>query len=265
MRFTVGTVLSLSCLASSAPLTSIRSPPAVRPGVTAGRSSIGSRLNKIVTRSTTEATEAPGAPAEIQASEPVKEPWKYAAGTAPLGPYFDPLGISKGKTESEMKRIREAEITHGRVAMLSVLGFLFQEALIDRPLFWSPDKGYVTGPAIYHFQEVAERYPYFWLATIPFFAYYENKRARFGWQDPTKGGDLFGIKEDYEPGDFGFDPFNAYPIDSKSQRDMKNKELNNGRLAMLASVGFMAQELVNGKTIGDNLGFDKLMPPHGPY
>mmetsp|Transcript_26759 Transcript_26759/g.37233 ORF Transcript_26759/g.37233 Transcript_26759/m.37233 type:complete len:263 (-) Transcript_26759:376-1164(-) len=204
------------------------------------------------------------APAPVAEGAPARQPYRFAKGTAPMGEFFDPLGISKGKSESELKRLREAELTHGRVSMLAVLGFLFQEALLDRPLF-SNAKGSVNGPAIFHFQEVSERYPFFWLATIPFFAFFENKRARIGWQDPTKGGDLFGLKEDYIPGELGFDPFQAYPLDSNGKQDMKNKELNNGRLAMLAAAGFMAQELVNKKTIYENLGLDKLVPPHGPF
>eukprot|EP00468_Gymnochlora_sp_CCMP2014_P010604 CAMPEP_0167764326 /NCGR_PEP_ID=MMETSP0110_2-20121227/13961_1 /TAXON_ID=629695 /ORGANISM="Gymnochlora sp., Strain CCMP2014" /LENGTH=256 /DNA_ID=CAMNT_0007651699 /DNA_START=67 /DNA_END=837 /DNA_ORIENTATION=+ len=219
------------------------------------------RMPNVVSR----ASEVSEATATEVVPEPVKEKWGYAAGSAPMGKYWDPLGFSKDKSESEMKRLREAEITHSRVAMLAFLGFMFQESLIDRPLFWSPEKGPIEGPAIYHFQQVAERFPLFWLATIPFFAFFENKRARIGWQDPTKGGDLFGINEKYEPGDFGFDPFMAYPYDNKGKAEMKQKELNNGRLAMLAVAGIMAQELVNGKTVWGNFGIPNLVPPHGPY
>merc|ERR1712146_35036 len=67
----------------------------------------------------------------------------------------------------------------------------------------TPELGGIKGPAIYHFQQVSERFPLFWLATIPFFAYFENIRARTGWADPTKGGPLFGLKEDYQPGNLG--------------------------------------------------------------
>jgi len=223
------------------------------------RRSLSSRLNKVVARSDVEA------PAEPATPEPeIKQPWKLAAGTAPMGPYFDPLGFTKGKSESELKRFREAEVTHSRVAMLAMLGFMFQEALLDRPLFFKEGLGAIEGPAIYHFQEVSERFPLFWLATIPFFAFHENLRARKGWQDPTKGGDLFGMKDDYEPGDLNFDPFGAYPIDSKGQQAMKNKELNNGRLAMLGVAGLAAQELIDGKTLWQDLHVTDMMPPHGP-
>eukprot|EP00466_Bigelowiella_natans_P019226 jgi/Bigna1/52089/estExt_Genewise1Plus.C_50138 len=205
-------------------------------------------------------------PAEtpVVAEEPARQPYKLPRGSAPMGDYFDPLGLSKGKDESELKRFREAEITHSRVAMLAFLGFLFQEALLDRPLFSTPELGGIKGPAIYHFQQVSERFPLFWVATLPFFAYFENIRARKGWADPTKGGPLFGLKEDYTPGDLGFDPFQAYPLDSNGKKAMQDKELNNGRLAMLGVAGLMAQELVDGKTMYEALNLDKLVPPHGP-
>mmetsp|Transcript_13258 Transcript_13258/g.25918 ORF Transcript_13258/g.25918 Transcript_13258/m.25918 type:complete len:258 (+) Transcript_13258:73-846(+) len=252
--------LSLLALASATPMTALRKPASA---AIQQRTRMSHRLNNIVAKSS-EPAAAPEPASESAAPEPIKKAYTYNAGSAPLGPYFDPLGFSKGKSESEMKRIREAEITHSRVAMLAVLGFLFQEALLDRPLFFKQDLGPIEGPAIYHFQEVSERYPLFWLATIPFFAFHENLRARMGWQDPTKGGDLFGLKDDYEPGNLGFDPFQAYPLDTAGQKEMQNKELNNGRLAMLAVAGFMAQELANGKTIYENLSLDKLVPPHGP-
>merc|ERR1719355_33836 len=54
---------------------------------------------------------------------------------------WDPLGLLEGKTELEVNRYRECEITHGRVGMLASAGFLVQEKF--HPLF-SGD----GGPAI---------------------------------------------------------------------------------------------------------------------
>lgn len=70
-----------------------------------------------------------------------------------------------------------------------------------------------------------------------------------GWvKQPLKLG-VADLKEDYEPGNFGFDPLGLMPKDEAGQMQMKTKELNNGRLAMLATIGVWAQELVDGKTI----------------
>merc|ERR1719487_2888229 len=54
---------------------------------------------------------------------------------------WDPAGFLEGKTEVEVNRFRECEITHGRVGMLAALGFIVQEKF--HPLF-SAD----GGPAI---------------------------------------------------------------------------------------------------------------------
>jgi hypothetical protein len=61
------------------------------------------------------------------------------------------------------------------------------------------------------------------------------------------------MKIDSIPGDMGFDPLNISSRDSEKFFDMQTKELQNGRLAMLAAAGFLAQEAVNGKGILETL------------
>jgi len=55
----------------------------------------------------------------------------------PMG-NFDPAGFTEGKSVAELKMLREAEVTHGRVSMLASLGFLVQESF--HPLFRLGDK-----------------------------------------------------------------------------------------------------------------------------
>nr|DAA05890.1 TPA_inf: chloroplast protein precursor LI818;3 [Bigelowiella natans] len=164
-------------------------------------------------------------------------------GTAPLGKFWDPAGFTKGLSPNELKKYREAEITHGRVSMLGVLGFLTQEAF--HPLFG----GNIDGPAIKQFDEITRMAPTFWYPVLLAIAVAELGRARLGWQDPTSGGAMFSLRDEYEPGNIGFDPLNLKPSNPTDLASIKNKELNNGRLAMLALAGFVAQELVNGKPI----------------
>merc|ERR1719380_75779 len=59
--------------------------------------------------------------------------------TAPLG-YFDPMGLLEEQTKESVLMFREAELAHGRVAMIAGLGFLVQESF--HPIF--PETG---GPA----------------------------------------------------------------------------------------------------------------------
>jgi Chlorophyll A-B binding protein len=82
----------------------------------------------------------------------------------------------------------------------------------------------------------------------------EAWRAARGWVEPGLG-NLFTLRENYYPGDIGFDPLGLKPKDPKEFATMQAKELSNGRLAMLAAAGMCAQEQVNGVPILENLHF----------
>jgi len=74
------------------------------------------------------------------------------------------------------------------------------------------------------------------------------------------------LKEDYYPGDVGFDPLGLKPEDPEAYAEIQTKELQNGRLAMLGVAGMIAQELVNGEEIFVNLGLatDRFDPSSVP-
>jgi len=184
---------------------------------------------------------------ETQADRAAQSPIGSIGGTAPMGEFWDPASFTREADTNSVKRYREAELTHGRVAMLGALGFLLQESF--HPLFG----GNIDGPAVYHFQEISRVAPNFWYPVFLAIAVAEVARARIGWEDPTSGS-LFGLRDGYEPGNLGFDPLGMMPKnDEQASIDMKNKELNNGRLAMLGLSGMIVQELLNGKPILENL------------
>merc|ERR1712036_99918 len=60
----------------------------------------------------------------------------------------------------------------------------------------------------------------------------------------AKAGDAWSIRSDHEVGDLGFDPLGLKPTDPAELKEMQTKELNNGRLAMIATAGMIVQELV---------------------
>jgi hypothetical protein len=160
---------------------------------------------------------------------------------------FDPFGFADGATLTQMKGYRESETTHGRVAMLALVGFLVTEAPVKfHPLF---DMGKNDiGPAIRHLDEVRAVVPSFFEVLAVSIGLAEVFRALKGWESP--GGETGRVlKEDYFPGDIGFDPFGLKPDNAEDFAAMSTKELQNGRVAMLAVAGFIAQELVNGKEI----------------
>jgi len=162
---------------------------------------------------------------------------------APFEDGLDPLGFSKNISEMDLKRYREAELAHGRVSMLAALGFLVGEQVEGSSFLFDSE---VTGPAIDHFQQVPEK---FWVGLLAFVALCETTRIQRGWAFPGVADKWFQLNDDYTPGDLDFDPLKLKPDSEEKLLDYKLKELNNGRLAMIAISGMVAQELVNGLNI----------------
>jgi len=163
--------------------------------------------------------------------------------------FFDPLGLAEKATDATLKRYREAELAHGRVAMLAVIGFLVGEKVEGSSFLFDAS---ISGPAITHITQVPDG---FWAVIIAFIGAAEASRAELGWVDPADCPvDQPGLLlDDYEPGDYGFDPLNLKPEDAEEFNIMQTKELQHGRLAMLAAAGFLAQEAVDGKGIIEHL------------
>ena len=166
----------------------------------------------------------------------------------PVG-FFDPLGFAEKAPPATLKRYREAELAHGRVSMLAVIGFLVGEKVEGSSFLFDAS---ISGPAITHITQVPDG---FWAVIIAFIGAYEATRAETGWVDPADCPvDQPGLlKDDYLPGDLKFDPLGLMPEDAEEFAIMQTKELQNGRLAMLAAAGFLAQEAVDGKGIIEHL------------
>ena len=157
---------------------------------------------------------------------------------APFTNGFDPLGLAP-ETQEAFLMYREAELAHGRVAMMAALGFFVQEQF--HPIF-----SYANGPVIRELDQVLSTSNGMLGGSILLMAiaFSEIQRARTGWVDPDV--EMWALREDYLPGDLGFDPLNLKPKDPKELLALQNKELNNGRLAMIAVAGMTAEELVSG-------------------
>jgi len=177
---------------------------------------------------------------------------------APTG-YFDPIGFSReGITLNEVKRYREAEVMHGRVSMLAVVGYFVGES------FGGPFG--LVGPANDQLQQLP--LPAFALLTAGIAAI-ELNRARIGWVSPDLGSwttTLWTLRDGYYPGDIGFDPLGLKPTEPQAFKNMQTKELQNGRLAMIAIAGICAQELVNHRTIFETIDYySKVYGGENPY
>jgi hypothetical protein len=133
--------------------------------------------------------------------------------------------------------------------MLAAVGFLVGEAVEGSSFLFDAQ---VSGPAITHLSQVPAP---FWVLLVTFIGAAEQKRAEIGWKDPSdvRFDQPGALREAYVPGDIGFDPLGLKPEDPAELAIMQTKELQNGRLAMLAAAGFMAQELADGKGILEHL------------
>merc|ERR1711976_289006 len=161
----------------------------------------------------------------------------WMAGISPPMGYFDPLGFSTQLSTGKLLFYREVELKHGRVAMLASLGFVVGENF--HPLFG----GNIDSPAIYAFQETPLQ-P-FWQAVVLALALPEVFSV-FTFDEPGATGkelvknEQWAVKLDHFPGDLGFDPLGLKPKDEEELIAMQTKELNNGRLAMIAIAGMVA-------------------------
>ena len=162
--------------------------------------------------------------------------------------HTDPLGFLDGADENQCKRYREAELTHGRVSMLAFVGFLIGEKVEGSSFLFDSQ---ISGPAINHFAQVPSP---FWEVLVLGIGVAEVYRAQVGWVSPADSPDeQFLLRDDYTPGDIGFDPLGLRPEDPEEFEAMQTKEIQHCRVAMLAAAGFVAQELVDGQTIIQHL------------
>ena len=161
---------------------------------------------------------------------------KEMAGVTSFPGFFDPVGMSNGVSEARMMFYREAELKHSRVAMLAALGFLVAEGF--HPLFG----GSINVPSYVAFQ--ATPLQTFWPMTVLIVGSVEIFSV-LTYESPFDG-KWWTLKPSHKSGDFMFDPAGLKPTGAIELKEMQTKELNNGRLAMLAIAGMVGQELATG-------------------
>jgi hypothetical protein len=143
---------------------------------------------------------------------------------------FDPLGFSD---VFDLRVLREAELKHGRFAMLAVLGFIVQE-VYTFPFF--PKLAPVDAHDYFVTQGGGQQI-IFWISFV----------------------ELFGVVALFEtlqgkraPGDFSFDPLNLAKDEATLDR-YRLAEIKHSRLAMIAIGGFIHQYWVTKQTVLEQL------------
>jgi hypothetical protein len=198
-----------------------------------------------------EAAAAAGAnkPKSEETKRPARGTWSITkdmpAGIVDPTGFFDPLELSKDTSPERMKYFREAELKHGRVAMLAAFGFPVAEQF--HPLFG----GKIDAPSYIAFQQTPLQT--FWPIVVLVIAAVEFSSSVSTFESPMDG-EWWLLKEDHKPGDLGFDPLGLRPTNAKELTELQTKELNNGRLAMIAIAGMVGQELATGAKLFGGAG-----------
>lgn len=126
---------------------------------------------------------------------------------------------------------------------------------------------YFPGPLCLHGRSPAAPHPaspltpgrQFWELVLLAIGTAEAQRISAGWNSLSAPA-VKQMKEEYEPGQLGFDPLGLYPAEEAEQLELRTKELNNGRLAMISVLGFAAQEEVDHITIWKGLVEENIIP-----
>jgi light-harvesting complex I chlorophyll a/b binding protein 4 len=136
--------------------------------------------------------------------------------------FFDPLGLSKNKDDGIMQNYREAELKHGRVAMAACLGWYITAAGVH-PAFHSELS---SNPL----EAAKELNPVGWVQFVLGCGAVEWLSQKIRERPGYKAGDILGAA-------------NWVDDDDEGWVDYQNKEINNGRLAMVAFMGIFTQAL----------------------
>lgn len=155
------------------------------------------------------------------------EPMPFAPSQTSVN--FDPAGFAERSPEW-LPWFREAELKHGRAAMLATVGFLVPEFIrIPGEQF--------SFEAIPKVIDAHDALPDSMIQIFLWISYLEAVSI------PA----LANMNEyDRRPGDFSFDPLGFYPTDPEKQKQMQLAELKNGRLAMIAIGGMVTGAAITG-------------------
>jgi len=155
--------------------------------------------------------------------------------TAPVGP-FDPLDLASVGSDETLAWFRAAELKHSRVAMLATTGYIVQGSGIHFPGQLSSDVSFESLSAMKPF-DAWNAVPDAGKAQILFTILVAEIATEAKGTHYTKGGDLPTVV---------FPPIDFSGVDKDTLVTKQNRELNNGRLAMIAIMSFIAANNIPG-------------------
>jgi len=172
-----------------------------------------------------------------------------------------PLGraILQDARPDALKWFQNAEIKHGRIAMVATIGFMVQKFGVHFPLYLGP-----TGSNVFHpasdeawllssttgvtFSDIAAAAPLDAIKMVPLAGWVQIFFVA-GWFECVAY-DRQWNKESAVPGDYGYDPLGFTKqdggLESDELKSLRLKEIKNGRVAMMSIAGWVANEAIPG-------------------
>lgn len=188
---------------------------------------------------------------------PGSNPPEWLDGTLPADFGFDPLGL--GSDPESLKWNTQAELVHCRWAMLGAAGIFIPEFLTKVGILNTPS--WYSAGELQYFTDTTTLF----VIEMALIGWAEGRR----WADIIKPGcvntdpifpnnKLSGTDVGYP----GFDPLGWGSGSPEKVKDMRTREIKNGRLAMLAVMGAWFQHIYTGTGPIDNLFAHLADPGH---
>lgn len=173
-----------------------------------------------------------------------------------------PLGkkILEDAGPDGIKWFQNAELKHGRIAMVACIGFWVQKLGVHFPLYLGPSGSNGFNPEStasnwlistttgVSFQDIAQASPLDAISMVPEQGWFQIFLAA-GWFESIAYQRQW-VEERSVPGDYGFDPLGFTKkeggIEGEGFKSMRMKEIKNGRVAMLTIAAWVANEQIPG-------------------
>ena len=158
-----------------------------------------------------------------------------AGSTSPIK-NFDPLNLANVGSDETLAWFRAAELKHGRVAMLAFTGYVVQSQGFHFPGMLSGDVSFDSLSSMKPF-EAWDSVPDAGKAQILFLIFVGELASESQGTHYMKGGSTPEVV---------FPKFDFSGIDADVLKTKQNRELNNGRLAMIGIMSFIAANNIPG-------------------
>lgn len=193
--------------------------------------------------------------ASVAVSESKADLENLAKGLNPVVGYFDPLELAdfefwEQSNEASIGFLREAEIKHGRIAMFGFVGYLVHANGIHFP--WNMQMDGTKFPTVNSapeaWDQISDAAKWQIIAFVGFLEFYREVTGTH-YMRGGKPGEFPDFDASVIPGGALnlYDPLGWSKNRSEEDKaDGLKKEINNGRLAMLGLMGFLAEGKVEG-------------------